>query len=329
MEYRQLGKSNVKASMIVYGAWAIGGAMWGEADENDAIAAIRASMDLGITSIDTAPLYGFGRSEQLVARAVGSRRDKVQIFTKYGLRVDMEEGEFHFVMDNFGKPVKVYKNARPHRIMEECERSLRDLNTDYIDLYQCHWRDHTVPVEETMGAMDILLKQGKIRAAGVSNFDVTEIEAANRVVPLASDQPPYSMVNRGIEKDVLPYCREHDIGVIVYSPLQRGLLTGKFKPDHKFGPHDHRAGQAFYKPQNIRKVNSFLESLRPIAEEHNATLAQLVINWTFSQPGVTAALVGARDAKQAQENAGAAAFTLKAKEIQEITGRLDELKLEE
>lgn len=328
MEYRQLGQSQLKPSVIVFGAWAIGGAMWGDADEGDAIAAIRASMDAGVNAIDTAPVYGLGQSERLVAKAVAGRRDKVLIFTKFGLRVDREEGEYHFAMNFFGKPVKVYKNARKHRVLEEVETSLRDLNTDYIDLYQYHWRDNTTPLDETMEALDLLLKQGKIRVAGVSNFTVEEIEVCSRGGLLASNQPPYSMVNRDIEKDVLPFCRQNKIGVVVYSPLQRGLLTGKFKPDHKFGPEDHRAQQAFFKPENIRRVNSFLEGLRPIAEEHNASISQVVINWTIQQPGVTCALVGARDAKQAGENAVAGNFALSAAENSQINAMLDELKLE-
>jgi aryl-alcohol dehydrogenase-like predicted oxidoreductase len=328
MEYRQLGKSNLKPSAIVYGAWAIGGSMWGKADEADAVAAIRTSIDLGINAVDTAPLYGFGQSERLVGQALAGRRDKVLIFTKYCLRADRTEGEFFFTMDDFGKPVKVYKNARKEAIYEECERSLRDLGTDYIDLYQCHWRDNTTPVEETMEAMARLIEQGKIRAAGVSNFTVEEIEACNKVIPLASDQPPFSMVNRGAKDDILPFCLKNKIGIVVYSPMQRGLLTGKFKPDHKFDPYDHRAGQPHFKPQNIRRINTFLEGLRPIMEEHNATTSQVVVNWTIQQPGITSALVGARNAEQARENAGAGAFMLTLKEVQEITARLDELKLD-
>jgi aryl-alcohol dehydrogenase-like predicted oxidoreductase len=325
MQYRQLGKSDIKASVIVYGAWAIGGSMWGGSDENAAIDAIRASIDMGVTTIDTAPLYGMGLSESLVAKAVAGKRDKVQIFDKYGLRADREEGEYFFVME--GK-YKVYKNARPQSIFEECERSLKLLNTDHIDLYQCHWRDHTTPVEDTMSAMEKLYKQGKIRAAGVSNFSVDEIEQANRVFPVASAQPPYSMINRDIEKDLLPYCLKHDIGVLVYSPLQRGLLTGKFKPDHKFAPGDHRVNQPHYKPENIRRVNAFLESIRPIAERHDASVSQLVIFWTINQPGITSALVGARDAEQARDNSAAADLKVSPDELREVTAMLDELKLD-
>ncbi len=327
MEYRQLGKSELKPSVIVFGAWAIGGMMWGKADEEDAVAAIRAAMDLGVNAVDTAPAYGLGQSERLVAKALAGRRDKVLIFTKYGLRADRTEGEFFFALDTFGAPMKVYKNARKQAIFEECERSLRDLNTDYIDLYQCHWRDNTTPLEETMEAMERLIEQGKIRAAGVSNFTVAQIETCSKLVPLASDQPPYSMINRGAEKDILPFCRKNNIGVVVYSPLQRGLLTGKFKPDHQFGPQDHRANQPHFKPENIRRINKFLEGIRPFADAHGDAVA------TGDQLDDPAAghhlrAGGARDAKQARDNAAATSFTLTADEIREITARLDELKLE-
>jgi len=324
MEYRQLGLSSLKPSTIVFGAWAIGGAMWGPADEADAVAAIKASMDMGVNAIDTAPVYGFGQSERLVAKAVAGRREKVLIFTKFGLLAKPEVGEYLFDMDYFGKPMKIYRNARKQSILQECEQSLRDLNTDYIDLYQCHWRDHTTPLAETMEAMELLLKQGKIRAAGVSNFTAEEIETCRGIVPLASNQPPYSMVLRDVEKDLLPYCLKNNVGVIVYSPLQRGLLTGKFKPDHKFDPHDHRANQPFFKPENIRRINAFLSKLDPIAQFHQATIAQVVINWTIQQPGITCALVGARNAKQSSENAAAGKFKLSAEELQQITNWLDE-----
>jgi len=328
MEYRTLGTSDVKVSVITFGAWAIGGTMWGGADETLAVEAIRASVDVGVTTIDTAYLYGFGASERLVAKATAGIRDRVQILTKFGLREHYGQGEYFFDLQDQGQTYPIWKIATKKSIVEECERSLRDLNTDYIDLYQCHWRDHTTPVEETAEAMAALMKQGKIRAAGVSNFTAEEIAAANAVVPIASNQPPYSMVERGIESDVLPWCREHNIGIIVYSPMQRGLLTGKFDPAHTFAPGDHRASAVHFKPENIRRVNAFLKGLEPIAEEHSATIGQVVLNWTIQQPGVTAALVGARDATQARANAAAANFRLTAKELQEINQRLGELTLE-
>lgn len=326
MEYRQLGKSQVRASAITYGAWAIGGSMWGGSDEDDAVQAMRTAIDIGMTSIDTAPGYGFGKSEELIAKATKGRRDKVQIFTKFGLRWDSEEGEHFFDLKYQGKVSKIYRNARKKSVLAECDNSLRRLQTDYIDLYQCHWPDPSTPIEETMEALAQLLKEGKILAAGVSNFSVSEIERANKVVPIASDQPPYSMVLRDIEKDVLPYCRANNIGLIVYSPLQRGLLTGKFKPDHKFAQDDHRATQPHFQPDYIRRVNAFLETLKPMANKYGATLGQLVLNWTMQQPGITAVLVGARDADQVKENAKAAELNVSKQDINEIDNLLKSLE---
>ncbi len=327
MEYRQLGLSEIQASVITFGAWAIGGAMWGGTDEKAAIEAIQRSLDLGVNCIDTAPIYGLGRSEQIVGKAIKGRRDQVYIFTKCGLRVDLEEGEYYFTMEFEGKAYKVYRNSRKQRILEECDRSLQNLGTDYIDLYQVHWRDHTVPVEEPMEALEKLIDQGKIRYAGVCNYTVEEVETARRCIPIVSVQPPYSLVNRGIEKDLLPYCREQNLGVLVYSPLQRGLLTGKFQPDHKFPPEDHRAKHPFFRPENIRKVNEMLDQIRPIAQAHNATLAQTILRWTIDQPGVTVALVGARNAQQAEENARAVEVQLTDEERRRITELSDQLHL--
>ena len=325
MDYKKLGASKVEASVITYGAWAIGGTMWGGSDEDDAIKSIHASIDAGITSIDTAPIYGYGKSEELVARAIAGKRDKVQIFTKFGLRWDSDEGEYFFELNEDGKTTKIYRNAKKKSIIAECEASLKRLKTDHIDLYQCHWRDHSTEISETMEALAQLLKEGKILAAGVSNFSAEEIETANKIVPIASDQPPYSMVLRDIEQDVLPFCRKNNIGVIVYSPLQRGLLTGKFSPDHKFAPGDHRASQPHFQPAYIKRVNEFLEQLKPMAAQHKTTLGNLVLAWTISQPGVTAALVGARDAAQASENARAASIKLSADELQTINRLLENL----
>jgi len=325
MDYKKLGTSKVEASVITYGAWAIGGTMWGGSDEDDAIKSIHASIDAGITSIDTAPIYGYGKSEELVAQAIVGKRDKVQIFTKFGLRWDSDEGEYFFELSEGGKTTKIYRNARKKSIIAECEASLKRLKTDHIDLYQCHWRDHSTELSETMEALSQLMQEGKILAAGVSNFTAAEIESCNKIVPIASDQPPYSMVLRDIEQDVLPFCRDNNIGVIVYSPLQRGLLTGKFSPDHKFAPGDHRANQPHFQPAYIKRVNEFLEKLKPIAARHQTTLGNLVLAWTISQPGVTAALVGARDAAQATENAKAANIKLGKDDLETIDKLLESL----
>jgi aryl-alcohol dehydrogenase-like predicted oxidoreductase len=329
MEYRQLGSSDVKVSAVTLGTWAIGGWMWGGTDDAGADAAIREAVDRGVTSIDTAPIYGFGHSERVVGRAVRGRRDEVQLLTKFCLRWDRQEGEFYFesrTLDD--QPVTVYRNARPERIAEECEASLKRLGTDYIDLYQCHWRDHTTPVEDTMAAMEKLVQAGKIRAAGISNFTVEEIDAGRKVFPLASNQPPYSMVRRDIEADVLPYCRQHGVGVIVYSPLQLGLLTGKMTMDRRFPSTDQRARSPYFQPENRRKALDLVERLRPYAEAHHATVAQLVIHWTIGRPGVAAALVGARNAEQARENAAAADLELTDDERREIDQLVDAVTLD-
>lgn len=329
MEYRQLGTSDVKVSAITFGAWAIGGWMWGGTDEADAIAAMETAIDLGVTTIDTAAIYGYGYSEELVGKAIRGKRDQVQVLTKYGMRWDSEEGELSFQWpDADGRVRKIYRNSRKDSVIHECEQSLKRLGIDCIDLYQCHWRDTSTPLAETMEAMDTLLKDGKIRAVGVSNFTVEDIEACSEIIPIASDQPPYSMVERGAETDLIPYCREHDIAVIVYSPLQRGLLTGKITEDYKFNEGDHRAGNPFFRPESVRKVNAFLAEIRPIAEGHGATLAQLVIRWTMDRPGVTAALVGARNPKQAAENAKAADLELSDEETNRIDELLDQLTLD-
>ncbi|CAN5542987.1 aldo/keto reductase [soil metagenome] len=326
MQYRKLGASSINASVITYGAWAIGGTMWGGTDEKSSIESIQASVDAGVTTIDTAPIYGYGYSEELVAKAIGDRRDKVQILTKFGLRWDSTEGEHFFDLDEKGKKVNVYKNARKQSILKECEDSLRRLKTDYIDLYQCHWRDSTTAIEETMEACAQLLKEGKVRAIGVSNFTAEDIAKCSSIVPIASNQPPYSMVLRDIEKDVLPYCRDHDIATVVYSPLQRGLLTGKFKPEHKFAAGDHRASTPQFQPAFIERVNKFLEELKPLADRHNTTIGNVVLNWTIQQPGITVALVGARDAAQALENAKAADVRLNKDEVATINRLLQRLE---
>ncbi len=328
MEYRQLGESQVKVSRIIFGAWAVGGWMWGGADEDDAIAAIQASVEGGASSIDTAPVYGYGRSEEIVAKAIKGKRDKVQILTKYGLRWDAKEGEHFFDWEDEESGAKsIYRNARKESIIKECENSLKRLQTDYIDLYQCHWRDNSTDLDETMEAMNILLAQGKIRAAGVSNFSLAEIKEARKLCPLASDQPPFSMVNRGIENDILPYCLDNNIGVIVYSPLQRGLLTGKFKADSQFKPGDHRARQIHFQAENIKRVNTFLEKLRPLADVRQATISQIVIAWTLQRPGITAAIVGARNAEQAKQNLQTQNINLNADEILLINEHLKSLDL--
>jgi aryl-alcohol dehydrogenase-like predicted oxidoreductase len=324
MEYRQLGESELSLSAVTFGAWAIGGWMWGGSERKDAIAAIKASYGLGVTSIDTAPVYGQGLSEEIVGEALqGIPRDKVQILTKYGMRWDEKKGDFAFSsQDNAGKPLEIYKYAGKESIVKECEDSLRRLRTDYIDLYQIHWPDTSTPVAETMEAVAELVKAGKVRAAGVCNYNAEQMKEAEKSVRLASNQVPYSMVHRVIEKELVPYCIAHKKAVLAYSPLQRGLLTGKIGPGHVFGEGDTRAESKYYSPGNLVRINAFLDTLRPLAASKNASLSQIIIRWTIERPGITIALVGARDVRQAEENAGAIQVKLSPEEIAFIDRQL-------
>ena len=329
MEYRQLGTSAVNASVITFGAWAIGGWMWGGADRKEAITAIQAAYDNGVTSIDTAPAYGQGLSEEIVAEAIKDiPRDRLQLMTKFGLRWDVQQGEFFFKSkDNEGREIDIYKLASKESVMKECENCLRRLQTDYIDLFQIHWHDTTTPISETMEALLRLQEQGKIRAAGVCNYSTALVKEAEKVISLASDQVPYSMVLRDIEKELVPYCIENKKAIIAYSPLQRGLLTGKIKPGHTFAEGDSRESNRFYTTENRSRINNLLDTLRPLAAEKNATLAQLVLRWTIDQPGITIALAGARNAEQAVQNAKAADIRLTKEEIGFINQKLDKLEL--
>jgi aryl-alcohol dehydrogenase-like predicted oxidoreductase len=328
MESIELGNSGLRVSRITFGSWAAGGWMWGGTEQNDAVGAIHASYELGVTSIDTAPIYGQGLSEEIVGEAIKSLpRDKVQILTKFGMRWDLAKGDFAMkTKDNNGHDLDVYKYAAPESIIKECEDSLRRLGTDYIDLYQIHWPDKTTPIEETMEAVQRLVEQGKVRAIGVSNYSVEQMQTAEKVVNLASNQVPYSMVRRDIEKDVVPYCLENHKAILAYSPMQLGLLTGKMKPGQHFDASDLRANHPLFKPESVTRVNAFLDKIRPMAETKNATLGQLVLRWTLAQPGISVALVGARNAEQAVQNAHAIDVQLSPQEVDFISQQLEQLQ---
>ncbi|HWB28075.1 MAG TPA: aldo/keto reductase [Chitinophagaceae bacterium] len=317
MEYRQLSNSDLKVSAITFGAWAAGGWMWGSTDRNDAVAAIKASYDLGVTSIDTAPIYGQGDSEEIVGEAIkGLPRDRVQILTKYGMRWNDTKGAFAFKSkNNSGEEIDIYKYAGKESIIKECEDSLKRLGTDYIDLYQIHWPDDTTPIAESMEAVATLIQQGKVRYAGVCNYSAAQMKEAGQTVKLVSNQIPFSMVNRAVEDETVPYCIAHNKAVLAYSPLERGLLTGKMKPGQLFAEGDHRATNRFFTGDSITCTNAFLEKIKPIADAKNATLAQLVIRWTIERPAITIALVGARNAAQAIQNANAINVHLTEDEI--------------
>lgn len=335
MQYRKIGsspkagQSGLEISVITFGAWAAGGWMWGGTERSDAVKAIKESYDAGVTSIDTAPIYGQGLSEEIVGEAIkGIPRDKVQILTKFGMRWDLAKGDFAMhSKKNDGQAIDIYKYAGKESIIKECEDSLQRLGTDYIDLYQIHWPDKTTPIAETMEAVSQLIQQGKVRYAGVCNYNADQMREAADSIHLASNQVPYSMVKRGIETETVPYCIEHGKAILAYSPLERGLLTGKMKPGYQFSADDHRAKLHFYKDENLKRVNAFLDKIKPLADDKGATLGQLVLRWTVEQPGITIALAGARDAKQALQNAAAIDFELTPEEIIFITGHLNQLEL--
>jgi aryl-alcohol dehydrogenase-like predicted oxidoreductase len=329
MEYRRLGQSDIEVSVLAFGAWAIGGWLWGGADAKDAIKAIETAVSEGMTTIDTAPVYGFGLSEELVGKAIKGKRSKVQILTKFGLTWTEKKGGFHFsTKDSDGQEVRLYKYSSKETVISDCDQSLRRLGTDYIDLFQIHWADPTTPVSETMEAFEILIEKGKIRSGAVCNYSVDLLTEAEKTFTIASNQVPYSMVNRGIKKDLVPYCIENNIGILVYSPLQRGLLTGKIKQGHTFNNGDSRPSTVFYKEPNLSRIVQLNENLKEIADELKVSLPQLVLNWTINQPGITCALAGARNASQVLDNVKAVDFRLTNADITRINILLSSLKLE-
>lgn len=269
---------------------------WGHVDDRESIAAIHQAVDCGINLIDTAPIYGLGHSEEIVGKAVKGRRAEVVLATKCGLL---------FPSSPQSPPVRSLTQAS---IVRECEDSLRRLQTDHIDLYQCHWPDPQTPIRETMGALTTLLAEGKIRALGVSNFSTELITAAREYGPIHALQPPFSMLDRHAADDLIPYCSERRIAVVPYGPLAKGLLTGKFSADSRF--HDVRTRDPEFLGARYRRNLGVVEALRPFAEKYGKTLAQLAINWTAYHPGVTAPIAGAKRPSQVLENAGGIGWML-------------------
>jgi aryl-alcohol dehydrogenase-like predicted oxidoreductase len=283
MEYVDIPRTELKASRVAIGTWAIGGWMWGGTDEAESIATIRAALEHGINVVDTAPAYGFGRSEEIVGKAIAPVRSDVIIATKVGL--EWQGG-------------KVSRNASRDRIMREIEDSLRRLQTDYIDVYQVHWPDPMVKIEETAEAMYTLYKQGKIRAIGVSNFSVDQIERFRRVAPLHVLQPPYNLFERGVEADLLPYCRENKIATFGYGALCRGLLSGRMRADTAFDGDDlRRTDPKFVQPRYAQYLTA-VQKLDQLAQKRfGKRVIHLAVRWMLDQ-GITTALWGARHPNQ-------------------------------
>ena len=328
MEYRKLGNSELELSAITYGAFAIGGTMWGGTEKKDSIDSIHASIDHGVTTIDTAPFYGFGLSEEMIGEAIKSQdRSKVQLLTKFGLVWDGSnngKGDFFFDADDNGKKVPIYKYSSKANVIKEVEESLKRLQTDYIDLLQIHWPDSTTPISETMEAAESLIQQGKIRAFGVSNYNVAQIKEAQKTIQVSSNQVAYSMLNRKIEEELIPFTVAENIGIIAYSPMERGLLTGKYFTDSKLKENDHRNG--YFNQFDLQKVKTLVEELTSLAHAKEASLSQLVLRWTSLQKGIAIVLAGARNAEQAISNAKAMNFDLSASELEFINQAIAKIK---
>ncbi|MBD2136958.1 aldo/keto reductase [Anabaena sp. FACHB-1237] len=299
MKKRTLGNSNVQITPIIMGTWQAGKKLWVGIEDDDSIKTIRAAYEHGITTIDTAAVYGEGHSEKIVAQALSDVRDHVEYATKV-----------------FAHDLKYEK------VIAACEQSLKNLQTDYIDLYQIHWpsgsfNSEIVPISETMKALNYLKEQGKIRAIGVSNFSRDQIIQAAEYGTIDSLQPPYSLFWRKVEKDAMAYCIENNISILAYSPLAQGLLTGKFPLGHKFDPQDNRAKNTLFQGENFARAQQALTQLQPIAEKNNCSLAQLALAWLIAQPQ-TSAIVGARYPEQAIANAQTVKVQLSAADMAQI-----------
>ena len=318
MRTRKLGYTDLRLTTMGLGTWAIGGGGWqwgwGPQDDAESIAALQRGLDLGINWIDTAAAYGLGRAEEVVGRAIAGRRGEVIVATKCGLVWD--EGS-----------TEVYGRLTAESVRAECEASLRRLNVDVIDLYQIHWPIDEEHLEEAWSTIADLIQEGKVRYAGVSNFSVAQLKRIQPIHPLASLQPPYSMLERGIEEELLPYCAANDIGLVIYSPMQTGLLTGKYTKERiaSLPNEDWRKDRNPHFQEPALSANlALVEKLRPIAERNGRTLAQLAIAWVLRRPEVTAAIVGSRRPSQIEGTAPAGDWTLSAEDIAEIDALLTE-----
>lgn len=306
MKTTSLGKTGLHVSRIAFGTWQLGGE-WGPFDEDAAIAAIRRARELGVNFFDTAQAYGFGASEYLLGRALreelASERDELVIATKGGLR-PTDSG--------------LVRDASPDWLRRGVDASLIALGIDHIDLYQVHWPDPTVPAAETAGALRELITEGKVRHVGVSNYDVTQMAEFSVTLPVETLQPPYHLFRREIEDDVLPYCRAHDIGVLVYGPLAHGLLTGTLSVHTEFADDDWRSASGVFTGDTFRRNLATVRALEIFAADHDITVSQLAIAWTLANPAVDVAIVGARQSNHVEDSLRAAEVSLTDADLDEI-----------
>jgi aryl-alcohol dehydrogenase-like predicted oxidoreductase len=312
MEFTDISGTSIRASRVALGTWAIGGWMWGGSDEDDAIRTIHAALDRGVNLIDTAPVYGFGRSEEIVGKALamGGRRSEALIATKVGL--DWKDG-------------KPFRNARKDRIFKEVEDSLRRLRTDVIDLYQVHWPDPRTPIAEVAEAMAALHRAGKIRAIGVSNFSPAQMDEFRKAAPLHAAQPPYNLFERSIEYDVLPYCASRDIAVLAYGPLCRGLLSGRMSSSSKFSGDDLRNSDPKFGPPRFAQYLAAVEKLDRLAKERfDRRVIHLAIRWVLDRNRTSIALWGARRADQLASITGALGWQIDGPTMIELDRILNE-----
>jgi len=310
-EYVDIPGTQLRVSRVALGTWAMGGWMWGGTDERESVATIRAALDQGINLIDTAPVYGFGGSGEIVGRAVAEAglRSRTVIATKVGL--EWRNG-------------KVYRNATRDRIVREIDESLRRLRTDYIDVYQVHWPDPLVPIEETADAMRDLYEQGKIRAIGVSNFSVKQMERFRQIAPLHVVQPPYNLFERAVEAEILPYCRTNRIATFGYGALCRGLLSGRMRPDTTFEGDDLRGLDPKFRPPRFAQYLAAVQQLDQLAQTRfGRRVIHLAVRWMLDQ-GVSVALWGGRRPDQLQAARGVAGWSLDAAALARIERILSE-----
>ena len=306
MKRTKLGRTGLDVSRICFGTWQFSGD-WGSPDEREGIAAMQRALELGVNFFDTAQGYGFGASEQLIAKALGgelrARRDEIVLATKGGLRMDGAE---------------LKRDSSPQWLRQGVEESLGYLGVDHIDLYQVHWPDPETPLEESAGALEELVQEGKIHHVGVSNFSPEEMDGFSRKRPVETLQPPFHLFRRDIERDVLPYCREHEIGVLAYGPLAHGLLSGRFNRNTELPEQDWRASSPLFQGESFELNLKVVEELDSFAQERGYTVAQLAVAWTLAQPGVHVAIVGARRPDQIEGTAPAGDIELSDDELERI-----------